>query len=233
MAAAIFCGSFAGMTAHAPNLLGATALGSLVAAVYYMWDANKVGVGKGGRLGTIAFLGSLLYHASSSPMILEQGLPVVQQTLTTLGRRNVLTMAISWTALHFSRRSDTKRTTSLLKYLAKAGVLASVASGAWGVVPFRELALTTLSVYVSSLAVKESDGIVLPVAALGLLGSFTPYAAPIYLGAFLGMTGLAAFGTVHFAQASIFSALLLKLGIWNGFGGKLGMQAFIGVLFGM
>lgn len=229
MAAAIFCGSFAGMSGQVTSLLGATGLGSLAAAVYYLWDANKIGVGKGGRLGTIAFLGSLLWHGLvQSP---AKGFPVAQQTLEILGWKAAGGLAAFGSALHFARQSQAKR--SLLKNFLTGGVLASIACSGWGVIPAKELLLTSLSVYVSSLVVKESDGVVLPVAAIGLLGSFTPHAAPIYLGAFIGMTGLSAFGTLDFAKASIFSATLLKLGLWNGFGGKLGMQAFLGVLFGM
>jgi hypothetical protein len=53
------------------------------------------------------------------------------------------------------------------------------------------------------------------------------------MGAFLGMTGLKNFSTANFLQSSLLSAVLLELGIFQGFGGKLGFLAFLGVNFGM
>ena len=110
--------------------------------------------------------------------------------------------------------------------LAKLAVLAPLLMQCSGV------AASARAIFIASVLVQEAEGVILPVALLGLAGSFTPLAAPIYLGAFIGMTSKT-FSTFQFLQSSLFSATLLKLGILEGFGGKLGLIAFLGVLFGM
>jgi hypothetical protein len=252
--AAVFCGSFAGMSGHIHSWLGATGLGLLTSAVYYAWDTNKIGVGKGGRLGTMAFLANLFY---SMTVNVWNGTPlsIPKQILGVLGPATAFAALVSGTVLHRSRQelSSALTTTSvketndrygntrqaalaILTHASKAALMAVAVTRLFTTTTISMLtwARTVLAIFASSVAVKESAGIVLPVALVGLAGSFvTPLAAPICLGAFLGMTRLKDFKVSNFVQASVFAATLFHLGIFDGFGGKLGLLSFLGVLFGM
>jgi hypothetical protein len=108
------------------------------------------------------------------------------------------------------------------------------------------LTQSTLAMMAASVAVQKAKPyVILPVAALGLLGATVPFAsnlglaAPILLGAFVGMTSLPPFtltssqGIANFLQASFLSAILLQLGLLAGFGGRLGFLAFVGVNFAL
>ena len=235
MAVAAFCGSFAGMSAQCgTSVVSASLLGLCTAAVFYLWDTYKVGVGKGGRLGTMAYLGNLAFDVRSLPKLLETAV------MTTLSPVTAAGMLVSGTYLHFARKRAAKENTSKLLSVsilaAKVALFASVSHcfvSSSNRLAWEALGRSAAAIFGASWIVKESPGTVLPVALVGLAGSFTPLGAPVYLGAFLGMTRLPSFGWHNYVQASLLSALLLALGLADGFGGKLGFLSFLGVLFGM
>jgi len=243
---AAFCGSFAGMSAQISNLGQATVLGGLAAAVFYWWDARGIGVGKGGRLGTVAFLGNLLLCCGRGGIV-----PLLQQTGQLLGPLTAFTMALSASTLQLTRRRAAPLTTSVdettksnnnnnsrglvvAQNVSKAVLLAVAASRLFTstTTAVADVLQSVVAMTVAAVTVQKSNGVVLPVALVGLLGSLTPLAAPIYLGAFVGMTGLQDFKLSNTVQACTLSALLLHLGVLDGFGGKLGFLSFVGVLFG-
>ena len=228
-------------------------------AIFYWWDQQAIGVGKGGRLGTIAFLGNLLYYSA----VVRGGLgKLLGSTLEIFCPLTAVVLALSASALHFARTTPAAvaaaadkshdyrsgesiypmtRDPNNLRRLAQASkmvILFAVAARLWTsstvgitntVVP------SLLSMILAALTVQNSAGVVLPVALVGLLGSIvTPaLATSVYLGAFVGMTKLARFGLTNTVQACTLATLLLHLGVVDGFGGKLGVLSFLGVLFGM
>jgi len=250
--AAAFCGSFAGMSAQVATVRQAVALGSCAAAVFYWWDAKAMGVGKGGRLGTMAFLGNLLYAGRGI-------VPLIGETLQTLSPITAVVMAMATSTLRMARTqevaqvpindcdddnddavvaSPTQDPTNQRRLAAasKAVVLAAAAVRLFTStsVSVGTVLQSLVSMVAAAVAVQKSSGVVLPVATVGLLGSFyAPLAAPIYLGAFVGMTGLTDFKLGNIVQACSLATLLLHLGVLDGFGGKLGFLSFLGVLFGM
>ena len=228
----------------------AAALGAVCGTMYYGWDACKLGVGKGGRLGTIALVANLVYYGVRHN---SGGLEAVAvQTLGALGPVNAVVAVASGLVLHFSRRSnqaaDEKPNSVLLRSVltgaSKVMLLAAVVGRLWWTiadssnkyVKVADWVRTTTTIFAASMVVRKSPGVVLPPSLVGLAGSlFAPsnVAAPIYLGAFLGMTRLQNFKVPAFVQSSIFAATLFHLGLFDGFGGKLGFLSFLGVLFGM
>jgi hypothetical protein len=241
MAAAGLCGSFAGMSSHLTSWADATVLGCLAGTSYFTFDQYKIGVGRGGRLGLIAFLANVAY--------LGQPFRMVTETMELLGSRTAAISLLAGTVLHFSRQMNLEQqqshesskalTVSRMAKLCLLGtigsrLLFSVSSNPVTTV-LPTLLTNTAIVLAASQAIQWSSGVVLPVAILGALGSFTPWAAPFYMGAFLGMTQLPSYRASlgRFVQASVFAALLLQLGVFNGMGGKLGMLAFLGVYFGI
>ena len=255
---AALCGSFAGMSGHAATLPQAAQVGVSAAAIFYWWDQQAIGVGKGGRLGTIAFLGNLLYYSA----VVRGGLgKLLGSTLEIFGSLTAVVLALSASALHFARTTPAAaaaadkfhdyrsgesiypmtRDPNNLRRLAQASkmvILFAVAARLW---TSTTVAITStvvpslLSMVLAALTVQNSAGVVLPVALVGLLGSIvTPaLATSVYLGAFVGMTKLARFGLSNTVQACTLATLLLHLGVVDGFGGKLGVLSFLGVLFGM
>ena len=92
---------------------------------------------------------------------------------------------------------------------------------------------TFAATFASSILTWKSKFTIFPVALFGALPGFlTPSLAPaVYLGGFIGMTGLANFRTIKFLRATALSAVLLKCGVLAGFGGRLGFLAYLGVNF--
>jgi hypothetical protein len=240
MAAAGFCGSFAGMSSYVTTWADATVLGCLAGTSYFAFDQYKIGVGRGGRLGLIAFLANVAY--------LGQPFRLVTQTMGLLGSRTAAISLLAGTVLHFSRQMNLEEqqpqtsTAMNVSRFAKLYLLVTIGSRMLSsgssnplttVLP--TLFANTAVVLAASQVIQRSSGVVLPVAILGALGSMTPWAAPLYTGAFLGMTQLPSYRASlgRFVQASVFAAMLLQLGVFNGMGGKLGMLAFLGVLFGI
>ena len=103
---------------------------------------------------------------------------------------------------------------------------------------------TVLSIFMGSQLVHRNIGKygpILPTSIVGMIGSFlfagSGYygitSPKIFLGALMGLTTIPTFGVYNFVQSSFLSAVLFHLGIFDGFGGKLGCLAYAGVLFGM
>jgi hypothetical protein len=254
-AAAAFCGSFAGMSGHVGTVAEAVPLGAACAAMYYIWDAYKIGLGKGGRLGTIALCANLVYyycftnHAGILAPLRDALVPTLR---SVVGQHpwTIAAMLVSGSALYVSRRDTTtpvveqgtkpKNTNlvhTVVKCVSKVALLGAVAarlcysSSNVGAV---DVARTATAVFGASMAVQKSPGVVLPTSLVGLAGSLAgSLAAPIYMGAFLGMTALKNFTVINFLQSSLFAAMLFHLGIFDGFGGKLGFLSFLSVLFGI
>lgn len=227
-AAASLCGSFAGMSAQIATLHQTALLGLACGLVLYVWDANQFQIGKGGRLGTIAFLGNMMFHS------VRHGGPgsVLMAIVNTLTTTTAYTAAASGLVSIASGRRN-----ALLHQASKAVLFGSllhrfVTNGAslerWGI--------SAACMFCSSLVVKSAtrwNGVVMAASVVGLLGSFTPWAAAIYLGAFIGMTGRENFYQSNFLEASLLSAMLFEFGFLHGFGGRLGFLAFLGVSFGL
>ena len=255
--AAAFCGSFAGMSGHVVassglSVLHAALLGLCNAVTYYWWTDQKLQIGKGGRLGTIAFLGNVLYFALQKGALAT----LAADVLAILKPSTAVALLVSSVAMLWQRRQQRSQTTLLeqqqvsttttteitspLRYIAtnlpKLVILGSLLARFLATSATQNLVPTVLTTFVTSLLVKKSPGVVFPVALAGLLGGTllpASYAAAVYMGAFLGMTGLSNFGLQNFWDASLLSTLLLQLGVLNGFGGKLGFLAFVGVNFAM
>jgi uncharacterized membrane protein YeaQ/YmgE (transglycosylase-associated protein family) len=96
--------------------------------------------------------------------------------------------------------------------------------------------------------VQRSPGTVVPTALVGLVGSTLvqplvaallgagksfDVAAPLYMGAILGMTAPKKLSTVQFGQAALLATTLLQLSLFSGYGGRLGLFALAGVYFAM
>ena len=210
-------------------------------------------MGKGGRLGTIAFLGNVLNTAVRTTGGFSK---MLGSTLEILGTAILLAMSVS--ALRFSRTTPVAADKAIesktgghhkldsitraphnLRRLAqafKAVVLVSSAARLFTSTtsaPIATVLQSLMSMVLAAVTVQKSAGVVLPVALVGLLGSWTPVAAPIYLGTFVGMTKMPQFQFCNTVQACTLATLLLHLGVLDGFGGKLGLLSFLGVLFGM
>lgn len=94
---------------------------------------------------------------------------------------------------------------------------------------------TAVTIFTSSLIVKQSPGVIFPVAMVGLAaGTLVPSLAPAaYLGACLGMTNLSGFKTLRFMEASTMAALVYHLVPFDGIAGRLGFMSFLSVNFAM
>jgi hypothetical protein len=131
----------------------------------------------------------------------------------------------------------------LLQTTATTGSGSTTTATAATVTTLVALAKSTLAMFAASVTVQKCKPLVVfPVALIGLMSATllgNSWAAPLYLGAFIGMTGLPQFTLsrqqpgIKFLQASLLSALLLQLGLFAGFGGKLGFLAFVGVNFAL
>jgi hypothetical protein len=236
-----FCGSFAGMSSQPLALDEASLLAACCSVVFYQFERHKLAVGRGGRLGLVAFLSNLVYAA------LRQG-PRAWTTLavTTLQQvRPVTAMSVGVLALALTgirRRSARAAASAPGQAWLKGGVqatmltllVARLLTGHTAAVA-TTYATTALATFGASWLTFKSPYTVFPVAALGTLAGFlAPSLAPaVYMGAFIGMTGLAQFEEYQFVKASAFAAVLLNLGLLGGFGGRLGFLAYVGVNFGL
>lgn len=256
MVAAAFCGSFAGMSGHISSLVpNAAILGGLASIMYYVWDAKKICLGVGGRLGTIAFCANLVYYA-----FMRNGINAAQrlavQTVQTLTPSTASVVIVWGLVLHLSRKSSGTvvlqvqpsatgnliQRKNILIYASKFALMGAMAARLWtanhsAVVGAVDYARTATAIFVASIVAKQSHGLVLPTSVIGLAGSLiagsSSLAAPIYLGSIMGMTSLQNFTIINFVQSSILAAMVFHLGLFDGFGGKLGFISVLGVLFGM
>jgi hypothetical protein len=109
-------------------------------------------------------------------------------------------------------------------------------------------AATLTAVATACTIVQRSPGTVVPTAVVGLVGSTLiqplvaallgagksfDVAAPLYMGAILGMTAPKKLSTVQFGQAALLATTLLQLSLFSGYGGRLGLFALAGVYFAM
>lgn len=265
IAAAIFCGSFAGMSSLIQNLSSSIMMGTMTGIVYYVWDAYKIGVGVGGRLGAMALLSNLLLLLGtkitttagwSTPadgnLILGIAVDYWKQLV---GLKTVGPLAVLFPLLllpqrpsadsspnpvgqqRYSNNNKMIHIRTMVKSLTM-GIIIMLFRATTGTnnISIGFLALTFAVVYTSTLGIQEASGVVLPVAILGLIGGslFPPHiAAGLYMGGFIGMTKKTNFNSWQAAQASLIASLALCGGFWTGLGGRLGTQAFIGVLFSL
>ena len=198
---AAFCGSFAGMSGQVSTLAQAVQLGMSAAVMFYWWDRQAIGVGKGGRLGTIAFLGNLLYYSAVGRAATGGGLgTLLGNTLEILSPLTTVILALSASALHFARTTPAvvaaaatvdqahsgdrhERIHSIARHpnnlrrlaqTSKAVILAAMAARLWtsNAVSITSTVLPSLlSMVLAAVTVQKSAGVVLPVALVGLLGS--------------------------------------------------------------
>jgi hypothetical protein len=259
--AASFCGAVAGMSAQISSLGDASLLGCLTSVAYYIFERpdHKLQLGKGGRLGTIAFLANVVYFAIRNGH--EKVPTLITDIVDRLQPSTTAAVVVAAIVLNLARRSSSRvvqqqkaqtNTISLAITASKGVIIAALLdrllqSSDVKTIGFA-LTKSTLAMMAASWAVQKSKPfVILPVATLGLMGAtffdMSSIAAPIFLGAFLGMTSLPPFnymtsssssqGAVKFLQASVLSAILLQLGLIAGFGGRLGVLAFVGVNFAL
>jgi hypothetical protein len=244
--AASFCGTFAGMSTHPSSVIEVSMLGIVCGFVYYGFESYRSFVGFGGRLGTIAFFSNILYMIIQSP---KRSVYALQSAVNAIHPYSVLLFAFMWSMLRYTKSSTKARSSdfSYLTYqssmdtpsnLQQICKIIALVLLVWRVLlvsratfPALELIQTTLVVAIASISAKKIPGLVLPAAVLGLLGSilFPAFAAQIYLGTFIGMTSLPGYASMNLVQSSLCSTCLLHLGIFDGFGGKLGLLALLGV----
>lgn len=247
--AASFCGTFAGMSTQPRSIVEVTLLGMLCGMVYYSFENFQSLKGYGGRLGTIAFLSNVLYMILQSP---TGFVSVLQNAIKIINPFSFLLIVLLWSASSYMTSSyesvregksnvtyrsnilDQSNLRQICKVVTLSLLIGRMISTSRANVPALELIKTALVVTTSSIISKKVPGLVLPVAVLGSLGSFLfpTYAAPIFMGAFIGMTSLIGYETINLIQASLSSACLLHLGIFDGVGGKLGFLALLGVYVG-
>jgi hypothetical protein len=242
---------------HTPQVLPIVLLSSFVSYAYSVWDVKKWGVGIGGRLGTIACAANLVYsvlalivrtvrRAGSGRFTL---LPAsVQSLYTTLP---AISFLISSMALfQWSRQRTIQELTkdqSLFKILlgiAKVALIWSINLPMffYGKVQPVEYLGTIASILIGNQIVHRSApslGPILPTSLVGLLGAalcagpghYHITAPKLFMGALMGLTTLPNFGLLKFVQSSVLGASLFHTGLLEGFGGRLGTLAYIGVLF--
>ena len=235
-ALAYLCGTFAGMSAHPGAMDEAVLLALGTGAVLVAFDQRQWAVGRGGRLGLVAFLANVWYYALRKGPRAIMG--VVLQVMEQLRPATVVGVAgvgVVLAALRQRVSNHTKPQNAAVwaTQTLLVGMLLQrlVATG---------VALTSLwptfgATLASTLLVWKSPYTVSTVTAVGLFSGFlTPALAPAaYMGAFIGMSALPKFGTTKFLRASVLSTLLLQLGLLGGFGGRLGFLAYLGVNFAM
>lgn len=260
--AAIFCGSFAGMSSHTANPFQALQLSILLGCVYS--TSENWQLGKGGRLGAIACLANLVYYGA-----LHQGLQKFALSVLDIVKTFALVLAPIWclnaaslnTEIKQNARNDVSLGTQPMvipapggpSYFARYVNSARAVTKAliWGILchnvlrphDLRKAVFTLLkSSTVALLAAKKVHvgarwrG---PVVAAGLLGLTcslmvnSTLLPVVYMGSFIGMTGIKSFSHRQMIQAALFATILFQSGILPGFGGRLGVFAFIGVNWSM
>lgn len=245
--AAAFCGSIAGMSGHIKSISDTTILGLLAATLYYLSESgNKIGVGYGGRLGVIAFLANVIYMAGQD---LKGLMSAIENTVKTLRTETFVAIFTTWVAFKTtphriasknnskSLNETTDSSAKMIQSVAKVVLLGILLNRMVATTPTSAISFltTATSVFGASLISKKSPGVVVPVAVLGLASSIIIPAltVPLFLGGVIGMTGIKQYNELNFLEASVFASCLHHLGIFNGYGGKLGVLAFIGVFLGL
>jgi hypothetical protein len=237
---------------YAAALLVYSALAGLA---YNLWDAYQISVGVGGRLGVMALCGNAVYTALFCRSTLVSTL---QQMVTSkvLSTKWPWLVAASTAATAMARRwksasSSQSLVPKLLEQTGKLVLVSLVLLRLLGSPMDRAL----LAPFVGALAaatmactmVQRSPGTVVPTALVGLVGSTLvqplvsalwkggtlDVAAPLYMGAILGMTAPKKLSKVQFGQAALLATTLLQLSLFGGYGGRLGLFALAGVYFAM
>jgi hypothetical protein len=240
---------------YAAALLGYSALAGLA---YCLFEVYQIGVGVGGRLGCMALCGNAAFTALFARSTLQSTLQqmVTSKTLSTTwpwlmaASSGAIAMARRWKA---SSSPDNSSVSTLLELMSKLAVASLILVRLLGspldhtvIYPFGATLVAALS---ACTIVQRSPGTVVPTALVGLIGStlFQPcvsallgksslppldVAAPLYMGAILGMTAPSLkFTKVQFGQAAMLATSLLQLSLWSGYGGRLGLFAAVGVYF--
>jgi hypothetical protein len=235
---------------YAAALLGYSALAGLA---YQVWDAHQISVGVGGRLGVMALCGNAVYTA----LFVRSALQSTLQQMVTSSTLWPGLVAASTGALALARRCKASSQSVVgPKVFQVVSKLAVVSLLLVRLLVGNPLDRTVLVPFVAALAavlaactmVQRSPGTVVPTALVGLVGSTLvqpivsallggtyslDVAAPLYMGAILGMTAPSKLTKVQFAQAATVATTLLQLSLWSGYGGRLGLFALAGVYFAM
>lgn len=280
-AAATFSGAFTGMSAHVLAVAKAVdsssfsypiytvsllLLSGLGASVFYLFDVQKIGVGKGGRLGAIAVVANVIYtFAIMRARVWETlfpalgrptarvavavgasslGMVLVRKTMTTTtnSKGDPDTAATNFKTLQTLLLSACKIAlfgTLFAQLLDKS----NAATPIWLVFEKTEnvarllaWSRTFAAMLLGSTIVQKSSGVVFPAALVGFGGSLIRkgvFAGPLFAGAFMGMTNMPKYSWTHRLQGIALAATLFQLGLFDGFGGKLGLFSYLGVYFGM
>jgi hypothetical protein len=233
---------------YAAALLVYSALAGLA---YHIWDAFQISVGVGGRLGVMALCGNAVYTA----LFVRSALQSTLQQMVTSSTLWPGLVAASTGALALVRRwkasSQSLVGPKVLQVVSKLAVVSLLLVRLVGNPLDRTVLIPFLAALAAVLAactiVQRSPGTVVPTAIVGLVGSTLvqpivsallggtsfDVAAPLYMGAILGMTAPSKLTKVQFAQAATVATTLLQLSLWSGYGGRLGLFALAGVYFAM
>jgi hypothetical protein len=240
-----------------PQILPIVLLSSFVSYAYSVWDVKKWGVGIGGRLGTIACAANLVYSVLALVLrtIRRSGAgcfalwPASVQSLYT-SLPAISSLLVSAALFQLSRQRTLHESTKdqplskVLHAISKIALIWSLNLPMFfhGKVQPVEYLGTILSLLIGNQMVHRtapSLGPILPTSLVGLLGAalcagpghYHITAPKLFMGALMGLTTLPNFGLLNFVQSSVLGASLFHMGLLEGFGGRLGTLAYIGVLF--
>lgn len=209
LALAALCGSFAGMakTAVVPTVWSATLLGIICAGVLAIFDKFKWFIGYGGRLGFISQVACTLMFLAT------------ELVARTLGTSTSNAMLADFDVYDESSTD------------IKSQLFIVVLSTIGGALFMRLWKLGT-----ASLPNRISNSVA-AVGMTGFLGGFLPITVggPAYCGSFVAMASPAILpNLVSLVFASVLAGLS-QISLWGllneGWGGKLGTAAFMGVVF--
>jgi hypothetical protein len=232
LAAAMFCGSFAGMSSRvlttmmdgsgAGTLAVAGQMGTIAALCYYVFDAWQIGVGVGGRLGVVGVLANVIIGTL-------RGWPdcraemVVADTVQRLGGLRMTMALAALPALALATRWQESSTSVGAGAGAVGGGDSSVERRCSKLQKRSKTAVKTMML---GLLLVFSSGAVRTVTDLG---SWAATWTTIYTSAMIILTATAAAGPDHVVRA----AALVGLVAGTVLPARLGAASYIGAFIGM
>jgi hypothetical protein len=195
-ALAWLCGTFAGMSSHpGSSLTQATLLGLTCTGTFYSFERQQYAVGKGGRLGFIAFVSNIMYY-----LFLRKGgggiqaffSNVVMDTWNKLGMGGFTVQSITATTMafltsivvlptvrhHAKLTSTNKNSQETIRQITLLGIQ-SILLGilfqrllSLKHIPMSNMVTTIATTFLSSIMVWKSPYTIATVTGLGILSSY-------------------------------------------------------------
>ena len=247
LAAACLSGAFTGMSSYMKEWSETLLLAAITGVVYGVESSRtKFLVGKGGRLGTISVLASILYFA-----VRQDGrcISLVTDLVDRIcGARSgmflgaLILLYVSQTRFIMRIQSRNKKPLilsldNIAASASKMTIISILASQFFGsqfdLDKAFKLLQSTLIMFCCSLLVYFSPGNVLPMSIVGFIASFSHQVAPMCIGGLTGMTKLPGFSLTSLLECSLISSMLLGIGGLDGIGGRLGIFTIFGVSIAM